>query len=80
MKNSRDAGFSQHYNAQATVEQSSLLIVGASLSNHANDQGEVAPTLTAIPEAPDRPKAAALDAGYFVRPILRRSKAPVSTP
>ena len=80
MKNSRDAGFSQHYNAQATVEQSSLLIVGASLSNHANDQGEVAPTLTAIPATPDRPKAAALDAGYFVRPILRRSKAPVSTP
>ena len=65
MKNSRDAGFSQHYNAQAAVEQSSLLIVGASLSNHANDQGEVVPTLTAIPEALGTPKAAALDAGYF---------------
>ena len=39
MKNSRDGGFSQQYNAQAAVDQDALLIVGGSLSNHPNDQG-----------------------------------------
>lgn len=65
MKNSRDGGFSQQYNAQAAVEQASLLIVGTSLSNHANDQHEVEPTLAAIPVALGNPPAAALDTGYF---------------
>ena len=65
MKNSRDDGFSQQYNAQVAVEQDALLIVGASLSNHANDQGEVAPTLAAIPIQLGKPAACALDTGYF---------------
>lgn len=65
MKNSRDGGFSQQYNAQAAVDQDALLIVGFSLSNHANDQGEVAPTLASLPEALGTPHAAALDTGYF---------------
>jgi hypothetical protein len=65
MKNSRDAGFSQQYNAQAAVAQDALFIVGGSLSNHANDQGEVAPTLAALPEGLSKPSAAALDTGYF---------------
>lgn len=65
MKNSTDQGFDQHYNAQAAVEQDSLLIVGTSLSNHANDQAEVVPTLDAISPAVGRPDAAALDTGYF---------------
>jgi transposase len=65
MKNCRDGGFSQQYNAQAAVAQDTLLIVGLSLSNHANDQGEVAPTLAAIPASLGTPQAAALDAGYF---------------
>ena len=65
MKNSRDGGFSQQYNAQAAVDQDALLIVGGSLSNHANDQGEVEPTLKTIPLELGRPSAAALDTGYF---------------
>jgi transposase len=65
MKNSTDKGFDQHYNAQVAVDQASLLIVGASLSNHANDQAEVAPTVDAIPAALGTPEAAALDTGYF---------------
>jgi transposase len=65
MKNSRDGGFSQQYNAQAVVDHDALLIVGGSLSNHANDQGEVAPTLETIPLELGRPSAAALDTGYF---------------
>jgi len=42
-----------------------MLVVGCSLSNHANDQGEVAPTLQTIPLPLGRPSAAALDTGYF---------------
>src|SRR3712207_7925490 len=45
---STDQGFDQHYNAQVAVDQASLLIVGTSLSNHANDQAEAVPTVDAI--------------------------------
>ena len=65
MKNSTNKGFDQHYNAQVAVDQGSLLIVGTSLSNHANDQAEVGPTVDAIPPALGTPAAAALDTGYF---------------
>ena len=41
MKNSTNDGFDQHYNVQAAVEQSSMLIVATSLSNHPNDYPEV---------------------------------------
>jgi len=65
MKNSNNNGFDQHYNAQIAVDQDSLLIVGHSLSNHANDQAEVEPTLDTIPIELGTPRAAALDNGYF---------------
>ncbi len=65
MKNSTNKGFDQHYNAQVAVDQECLLIVGHSLSNHANDQAEVVPTVDAIPPALGTPEAAALDTGYF---------------
>jgi transposase len=65
MKNSTDKGFDQHYNAQVAVDQDSLLIIGHALSNHANDQAEVAPTVESIPPALGTPTAAALDHGYF---------------
>ena len=65
MKNSGDQGFDQRYNAQLGVDQEALLIVGYSLSNHANDQQEVAPTLASIPSQIGTPQAAALDTGYF---------------
>jgi len=65
MKNSANAGFDQHYNVQIAVEQDSLLIVAPSLSNHPNDKKEAEPTLEAISPKVGRPRAAALDNGYF---------------
>ena len=65
MKNSTDGGFNQHYNAQVGVEQSCMLIVAISLSNHPNDKQEAIPTLDAISPKVGQPKAAALDNGFF---------------
>ena len=65
MKNSRDGGFSQQYNGQIAVEHDSRLIVGFSLSNHANDQQEVGPTLENVPLELGPVKKAVLDSGYF---------------
>ena len=65
MKNCRDAGFGQYYNAQAGVDECSRLIVGDSLSNHTNDQYELVPTLDTVPAALGPIPAAATDTGYF---------------
>ena len=65
MKNSTDKGFDQHYNAQVAVDQDSRLIVGHTVSNHVNDRGEAIPTVDAIPAEVGKPKAAALDNGYW---------------
>jgi transposase len=65
MKNSTDAGFNQHYNAQAVVDQASLLIVATALSNHPNDKREAEPALAALPTELGTPMAAALDNGYW---------------
>jgi hypothetical protein len=65
MKNSTDAGFDQHYNAQAAVEQDSCLIVANGLSNHPNDKAEALPTLDALAPELGQPAAAALDNGFF---------------
>jgi len=66
MKNSNNQGFDQHYNVQAAVEQSSILIVGNTLSDQPNDKQEAVPTLEAIPtEQIGQPDGAALDNGYF---------------
>ncbi len=65
MKNSQNQGFDQHYNAQAAVDQVSLLIVATTLSNHPNDQREALPTVEAIAPQLGQPQRAALDAGYF---------------
>jgi transposase len=65
MKHSSTEGFEQDYNAQVAVDQASLLIVGASLSNHPNDQHQVEPILDSIPPDLGTPEAAALDTGYF---------------
>jgi hypothetical protein len=48
MKNSTNNGFDQHYNAQAAVDQESILIVATALSNHPNDKQEAEPTLEAL--------------------------------
>jgi hypothetical protein len=65
MKNSNNAGFDQHYKAQAAVEQDRFLIVASPLSNPPNDQAEASPTLDAIPLALGKPQAGALDNGSF---------------
>ena len=65
MKNSNNSGFDQHYNVQVAVDQESLLIVAPSLSNHPNDKKEAEPTLDALSPKVGKPKAAALDNGYF---------------
>jgi transposase len=68
MKNSTDKGFNQHYNAQVAVDQESMLIVGNTLSNHPTDREEALPTVDAIPAKVGKPKAAALDNGYWSLP------------
>jgi transposase len=65
MKNSTNKGVDQHYNPQVAVDQESFLIVANTLSNHPNDQAEAIPTVDAIPPAVGKPKAAALDNGFF---------------
>jgi len=65
MKNSNNKGFDQHYNVQVAVEQDCRLIVGHTLSNHASDREEAIPTVDAIPAKIGKPKAAALDNGYW---------------
>ena len=65
MKNSNNKGFDQHYNVQVAVDQGCRLIVGNTLSNHATDREEAIPTVDAIPAEVGKPKAAALDNGYW---------------
>lgn len=65
MKNSTNTGIDQHYNVQVANDQESLLIVAHALSNHPNDKQEAIPTLSAISPEVGKPKAAAMDNGYF---------------
>lgn len=65
MKNSTDAGFDQHYNAQVAVDQASLFIVAPTVSNHPIDVHEAEPTVDAISPRVGKPAAAALDNGYW---------------
>jgi len=75
MKNSNNDGFDQHYNAQAAVDQDSLLIVANGLSNHPVDTAEALPTLRAIPAELGRPPAAAMDHNYFSPPNIQELEA-----
>ncbi|HXW01538.1 MAG TPA: hypothetical protein VEC93_24220 [Anaerolineae bacterium] len=66
-----DAGFDRHYNAQVAVDQSSLLIVATSLSNHPNDKHEAEPTLAGLSPDLGQAEAVALDNGYFSQTTLQ---------
>jgi transposase len=60
-------GFDQCYNAQASVDIDSLLIVGQHLSQNPNDKLEIAPALEvlkALPETLGRVDGLLADAGY----------------
>jgi transposase len=65
MKNSTNKGFDQHYNVQAAVDQASMLVVSNTLSNHPTDREEAIATVDAISAKVGKPKAAALDNGYW---------------
>jgi hypothetical protein len=61
-------GFEQAYNAQATVAMATLLVVGAHVTQQANDKQEVEPALQEVAKLPDdlgQVKRAALDNGYY---------------
>jgi transposase len=75
MKNSTNKGVDQHYNTQVAVDQDSFLIVANTLSNHPNDKGEAIPTLDAIPAEVGKPKAGALDNGYFSASTIAQMEA-----
>ena len=70
MKNSTNAGFEQHYNAQVAVDQESLLIVANALSNHPNDKAEAEPTLESLSPELGQATGAAMDNGYWSEPNL----------
>lgn len=61
-------GFDQCYNAQASVDVESMLIVGQHLSQNPNDKLEMTPALaalTALPETLGTVDSLLADAGYF---------------
>ena len=61
-------GFIQGYNSQAAVDVETMLIVAATVSQHANDKQQVEPMLAEIgklPEVLGQPEALLADTGYF---------------
>lgn len=61
-------GFEQAYNAQASVDIDTMLIVGQHVSQNTNDKQEVTPALQELSKLPDelgKIEKAALDSGYF---------------
>jgi len=63
---SSGGGFEQCYNAQASVEHDSRLIVHQHISQRANDKRELAPALQWFTEHPRlKPSCIVMDAGYF---------------
>ncbi len=61
-------GFEQAYNAQASVDMDTMLIVGNHVSQNPNDKQEVEPALAQLNQLPDnlgQVKRAALDSGFF---------------
>lgn len=59
-------GFEQAYNAQASVETESRLIVHQHVTQHVNDKQEIAPAIEWFTQHPNlKPKAMLCDSGYF---------------
>jgi transposase len=71
-------GFEQAYNAQATVDLDTMLIIGQHVSQNTNDKQEVAPALEQLSNLPsdlgDIKKAAA-DNGYFSKENIEKFEA-----
>lgn len=59
-------GFEQSYNAQASVETESRLIVHQHVTQHVNDKQEIAPAIAWFTQYPNlKPHAILSDSGYF---------------
>jgi hypothetical protein len=61
-------GFEQAYNAQASVDMETMLIVGNHVSQKPNDKQEVEPALVELEQLPEslgKVEKAALDSGFF---------------
>ncbi len=61
-------GFEQAYNAHASVDMDTMLIVGNHISQNPNDKQEVEPALAQLERLPEnlgQVKRAALDSGFF---------------
>jgi transposase len=61
-------GFDQSYNAQASVDIESLLIIGQHLTQHPNDKAELRPALDVLEELPEElgtVDTILADAGYY---------------
>ncbi len=61
-------GFEQAYNAQASVDMDTMLIVGNHVSQNPNDKQEVEPALAELKQLPEnlgQVKRATLDSGFF---------------
>lgn len=68
-------GFEQAYNAQATVDMDSRLIVSNHITQNTNDKNEVVPTLEELqklPQSVGKIERAALDAGYYSEENLKK--------
>jgi hypothetical protein len=71
-------GFEQAYNAQASVDMSTMLIVGNHVSQNPNDKREVEPALAQLNQLPQtlgKVNRAALDSGYFSQDNIHRFEA-----
>lgn len=76
-------GFEQAYNAQAVVDNETLLIVSNHVSQKANDKKELKPALEALkalPESLGRPQELLADNGYFSEPNVESCVAENMTP
>ena len=65
---SSDKGFVQAYNAQATVDVGTMIIVESHVSQAPNDKQEITPTLAALDELPEKLgkiDTMLADAGYY---------------
>ena len=68
-------GFDQCYNAQASVDTETMLVVGQHLSQKPNDKQELAPALeplTVLPESLGTVDSLLADAGYFSEAKVER--------
>lgn len=77
MPRSGGGGFEQSYNAQAAVDTTSMLIVGARLSNTPVDVRQLEPMLdqlALIPEALGRTADLVADAGFFSQANVERCR------